>query len=338
MTAPKPRVLIASYAFWPSLGGLEIIAEQLARGLNARGHVVEVLTATPAPEAQVERSDLPYPVLRSPGLWASLMAFRRADIVISKHLALRTCWPILLIRRPLIIWHATWYPEERRLNRYLRKAIMHRARNIGNSAAIGASLDHCDGMVHPGYDDSRFRNEVPWSERDMDFAYIGRLGAEKGVDLLIEAVAELPGTTLSIIGSGSLEPQLRERVEALEISDRVHFLGRMEAKEINAALNRHKVMVAPSRYDEPFGTVALEGQAAGCRVVVSSGGGFPEAAGPGGIVFTNGDIDALRDAMQQALEPMDSRLSGDIDRHLESHRIQSFVAAFSDMITAAMRR
>ncbi|MEP4035598.1 glycosyltransferase family 4 protein, partial [Pseudophaeobacter sp.] len=258
MKQEKPRVLLTSYVFWPSLGGLELVAEHLARGLQARDHKVEVLTFTPAPE--VGDRAWPFRVTRRPGLRDSLAAFRRADVVISRHLSLRTCWPVLVIRRPLIIWHATWYPEDEKfIARTLRRWIMRRATNIANSQPICSALEYCDGVVHPGYDDSRYRNETPWDMRPRSFVYIGRLGLEKGVDLLIRALAAIPGADLTVIGSGPAEAQLKSETKKLGVSDRVNFVGRKDANEINALLNQHKVMVAPSRYDEPFGTVALEG-------------------------------------------------------------------------------
>ncbi|MGI8436342.1 MAG: glycosyltransferase, partial [Chthoniobacterales bacterium] len=57
----------------------------------------------------------------------------------------------------------------------------------------------------------------------------------------------------------------------------------------------------PSRYDEPFGVVALEGIASGCVVVGSSGGGLLEAIGPCGLTFPNADIAALTTLLERLL-------------------------------------
>ena len=47
-------------------------------------------------------------------------------------------------------------------------------------------------------------------------------------------------------------------------------------------LNRHEIMVVPSRWNELFGVVALEGMACGCAMLVSDGGGLPDAVGYAG--------------------------------------------------------
>jgi glycosyltransferase involved in cell wall biosynthesis len=72
-------------------------------------------------------------------------------------------------------------------------------------------------------------------------------------------------------------------------------------------LNQHQILVVPSKYDEPFGVVALEGIACGCAVIGSNGGGLPEAIGPSGITFPNADIGALENAMERLLTRPEER-------------------------------
>ena len=60
-------------------------------------------------------------------------------------------------------------------------------------------------------------------------------------------------------------------------------------------------MIVPSRWAEPFGIVALEGIATGCALVASSGGGLPDAVGPCGLLFPNGDAAALALALKKVL-------------------------------------
>jgi len=66
-------------------------------------------------------------------------------------------------------------------------------------------------------------------------------------------------------------------------------------------MNRHRVLVVPSRWNEPFGIVALEGMACGCLVVGSEGGGLREAIGAAGLTFPNGEALALADCLRKAL-------------------------------------
>ena len=95
-------------------------------------------------------------------------------------------------------------------------------------------------------------------------------------------------------------------------------------------LNRHRVLVAPSLYNEPFGIVALEGIACGCVVVGSAGGGLKEAIGPCGETFRNGDAADLARVLGRLLrhpegDPEYLRHCGD---HLASHTSARVAAAY----------
>lgn len=332
------RVLVQSYAFWPSIGGLEVAAEYVAQGLVEKGVDVRLITFTGAPTDRADRK-FDFPILRRPTPLEQLRAFLWADVVLSKHVALRNCLPILVIRKPLIIWHATYYRSDEKLaTRLLRSEIMRHGYNVANSSALARNISRCDAVVHPMYNDRIFHNHGAWNERKGDFIYVGRLDGEKGVDLLLDALTRLEGSRLTIIGSGSQSSVLEDFAKK-NLPGRVTFLGPKSQTEIAAALAQHKVMVAPSRYEEPFGIVALEGLASGCRVVVSSGGGFPEAAGDAGLVFTNGNVQELVDQMRRAL--LDPRPVADaqvIQMHLAAHGIDATVDKFHDLIVRAYNK
>jgi glycogen(starch) synthase len=87
---------------------------------------------------------------------------------------------------------------------------------------------------------------------------------------------------LKVIGEGPCRNDLEERVRKLGLADQVEFLGAIVGEPLVNILNRHKILVVPSSWNEPFGIVALEGIACGCMVIGSSGGGLPEAIGPCG--------------------------------------------------------
>ncbi len=78
-------------------------------------------------------------------------------------------------------------------------------------------------------------------------------------------------------------------------------------------------MVVPSIWAEPFGVVALEGIASGCAIAASSQGGLPDAVGPCGLFFENGDVSGLTNALQRLLcEPtLRAQLISAGPKHLE---------------------
>ena len=98
---------------------------------------------------------------------------------------------------------------------------------------------------------------------------------------------------LTIIGNGPEEQQLRRLVRELGLDRQVTFAGQKSGHELAELLNRHRILVVPSRWAEPFGIVALEGIACGCVVVGSDDGGLKEAIGPCGVTFENGNEQAL---------------------------------------------
>jgi glycosyltransferase involved in cell wall biosynthesis len=138
------------------------------------------------------------------------------------------------------------------------------------------------------------------------------LVSEKGVDLLLETLAALRGRglrpDLTIVGDGPELGSLQQRSISLELEGQVTFAGPQRGAELRALLRRHKILVVPSRYDEPFGVVALEGIACGCVVVGSQGGGLPEAIGPCGATFPNGDSAALAAKLESLLISPNDRM------------------------------
>jgi len=79
---------------------------------------------------------------------------------------------------------------------------------------------------------------------------------------------------LTIIGSGPEEYSLRKLADDIGITGQVSFLGVKRGEESARLLNQHEILVIPSRWEEPFGIVSLEGIACGCVVIGSEGGGL----------------------------------------------------------------
>jgi glycogen(starch) synthase len=85
-------------------------------------------------------------------------------------------------------------------------------------------------------------------------------------------------------------------------------------------------MVVPSVMEEPFGIVALEGLACGCRMVISKAGGLPEAVGRFARIFRNGDVAELSAALRYELV---RNRSDEEDRN-----IKAYLSNFSPNATA----
>ncbi|MCR4407857.1 MAG: glycosyltransferase family 4 protein [Anaerolineae bacterium] len=142
----------------------------------------------------------------------------------------------------------------------------------------------------------------------FNVGYVGRLVMEKGVNDLLHALAGLSGPwQLSIVGSGPLRQSLETEARALNVEDRVSFEEQISSLQIPAHLRRLDVLVLPSRtrpnWKEQFGRVLVEAMSCGIAVIGSDCGEIPRVIGEAGLVFPEGDVEALRDCL--------ARLRGD---------------------------
>lgn len=142
-------------------------------------------------------------------------------------------------------------------------------------------------------------------------AFAGRLSYEKGVDVLIEAVARLgSGVELDIAGDGP-ERSALEALAAARAPGRVRFHGQMGKDRLRALLRSAAVLGVPSRWHENQPMVVLEAFACGVPVVTSNLGGLPELvdSGQDGLVVPANDPEALAGALTHVLEDPDRGLT-----------------------------
>ncbi len=137
------------------------------------------------------------------------------------------------------------------------------------------------------------------------FAYVGRLSADKGVDLLLRAAHALKNQQyqfqVSIIGDGQNAAQLKALATALEINDRVHFQGSRSGEEIALLVRSSLALVVPSRWQEPAGYVALEASSVQTCSIVANVGGLPEMAGTANLFFERENVAELIEQMKICL-------------------------------------
>lgn len=159
-----------------------------------------------------------------------------------------------------------------------------------------------------GVDPNLYRKiEVP-SRQESAFVigYAGRLVEEKGVHILLEAVAGLSGNwRLQIIGDGPYLPILKATAKKLGIEKRVTFEPSVPSREMPHRLNCLDVLVLPSltrrHWKEQFGRVLIEAMACEVPVIGSSSGEIPHLIAEAGLVFPEGQADALRQALYRLM-------------------------------------
>lgn len=148
--------------------------------------------------------------------------------------------------------------------------------------------------------------------------YTGRLVRYKGLFELVaawrEVASERPDVHLVLVGSGGLdvdacEEELRERVRALGLESRVHFVGAVE--DVADLLRAADVFAFPSKH-EAFGLAPVEAMAAGLPLVCTRAGGLADVVrdGENGVAIAAGDAAALAQALGRLLDdaPLRRRL------------------------------
>jgi len=133
----------------------------------------------------------------------------------------------------------------------------------------------------------------------LQIAYVGRLVPEKGVDVLLEALAGLDGTwRLTVLGSGPEAARLQALARARGLAERVTFQATIPSVEMPRFYQRMDVLALPSRsqpnWAEQFGRVLVEGMACGVSVVGAETGEIPHVIGEAGLTFPEEDVSALR--------------------------------------------
>lgn len=336
------RILLYSPTFYPRVGGLEGMVAMLAEGLALRGHDVRVITTTIGNGAE----PFEFPVIRQPKSLQLLQLVRWTDVFFQANVSLKGLWPLLLVRKPYVVAHHSWY---RRPDGQIgwRETIKRKLLRLGVNIAASRALAEDNGVpaiVIPNcYADDVFVL-MPEIERSRDLAFVGRLVSDKGVIDLLVALVRLRGQglrpSLTIVGKGPEEDPLRAFVAEHGLNSQVRFVGVVEGHSLAALLNGHRILVVPSRYNEPFGIVALEGIACGCVVVGTAGGGLPEAIGPCGMTVPNGDPAGLADAIKELLEneKFMKRMLEQVEAHLAKHRRERVVTQYLSVLEATARR
>jgi glycosyltransferase involved in cell wall biosynthesis len=152
---------------------------------------------------------------------------------------------------------------------------------------------------------------------------VGRLEYQKGLDVLLRALAQLPDTTLAILGDGSERPRLEALATELGVAARVLWLGWSD--DPRAHLRSFDVLALPSRF-EGFPLAVVEAMLAELPVVASDVGSVAEAVldGETGLLVPADDPAALAAALGALLaDPHRRRRMGERGR---AHALEHFTA------------
>lgn len=125
--------------------------------------------------------------------------------------------------------------------------------------------------------------------------FVGRISPEKGLDVLLDAMRELPAMTLTVVGDG---PDLAASVSRAPANAR--YLGRRSANEVMKLMAHAQALVVPSIWQEPFPMTVLEALSNSLPVIASKIGGLAEIVrhGHDGMLFEPGNVNELVRTLQ----------------------------------------
>jgi glycosyltransferase involved in cell wall biosynthesis len=164
---------------------------------------------------------------------------------------------------------------------------------------------------------------------------LGRLDRQKGFDLLLRALAELPAVALVLVGDGPERAALERQATDTGLTPRVLFAGWQE--EPRRHLTTFDAFVLPSRF-EGFPLSVVEAMLAGLPVVASRVGSVPEAVRDGetGLLVPPEDPHALATALRRALdEPALGRRGRELAR--EQFTSSAMAGAFEALYREILR-
>lgn len=105
--------------------------------------------------------------------------------------------------------------------------------------------------------------------------YVGSLIKRKHLDVVVKAFLNASGEkdTLTVVGGGPEEDNLKKLVNDLNGSDRIRFTGRIPRKEVLREMGDAQVFTLIS-HGETYGMVYIEAMLQGCLTIASKGEGF----------------------------------------------------------------
>ena len=327
------RVVIASGIWPPDVGGPATHSPELAGWLARRGHDVTVLTT-----ASTEPAAEPYPVRwvprsRPPGIrhaeYAARLASltRNADVAYVNSVLTRGAFGS---RAPAVVklTDDPAYERARRLGLFsgdldafqrhrggVRVGALRRMRDVAlrRAARILCPSGYLAGLAAAwGVDPARIEvveNAIPEtgavgaSRFAVDgplFAFAGRLGPAKALDILLRALVDVEGATLVLTGDGPEREALERLAGELGLTERVRFAGALPRDEV-LALHRAADATVLSSAWENFPHAVVEALAVGTPVVSTSVGGVAEVVrdGENGLLVPAGDPAALAAALRR---------------------------------------
>jgi glycosyltransferase involved in cell wall biosynthesis len=337
------NILFFSHSFYPKIGGIETVSMQLATNFQERQNVSIIVVSR---TKEIGNLMLPFEVVRAPSTKTIASLLKWCDVVFENNPCFGMSWLNFIVRKPKIVALHTWIVVPGNKISHLQKLKVRMLSDYNVVIACSNKIKEYTfkkSLVIENAFDTTLYKAIEGS-KIKDFVFLGRLVSDKGADMCVELLHELKERdgseySLTIIGDGAEMENLMQLAKDYKVENQVRFLGFLTGKNIVRELNQHRYLLVPSRWEEPFGIVALEGMACGCIPIVSDGGGLPDAVGNAGVVFKRNSLSSLIKSTVQLLENKEtqSSLLQLASEHLSRHTEKQVSQLYFDVILKAFK-
>ncbi len=173
-----------------------------------------------------------------------------------------------------------------------------------------------ENLFMPAYKNTELSNLLEIKSTNFVVGFVGRFVEEKGLLTLAKALADLKEHNWKwlLVGRGELRTHLVDKAIEWGINDRLIWVESVSHNQVPEYINLMNVLVLPSEtsykfktltavgWKEQFGHVLIEAMACKVPVIGSNCGEIPHVIGDAGLVFPEGNVEALRDCLIQLME------------------------------------
>jgi rhamnosyl/mannosyltransferase len=344
-------------SFPDSIGGVEQVISQIARGTNKLGIKTDVLSLTPERVPRTiemdgylaHRARLDFQIASTGFSVSAFLRFaqlaEKVD-VIHYHFP----WPFMdvvhfatNIKKPTVVTYHSDIIRQKHLLKLYRPLmykflgsvdrIVATSHNYLTTSDVLKKFSDKVSVIPIGLDKAIYPKPTLerlqyWREKigPKFFLFVGVMRYYKGLHILMEA-AQGTGYTIVIVGSGPIEEELKAHVAKLALSN-VHFLGQLSDENKVELLTLCYGVLFPSHLrSEAFGISLLEGAMYGKPMIsseIGTGTTFINIADETGLVVPPSDPIALRQAMKYLWEH--SEEAAEMGKHAEERYWKNFTA------------
>jgi glycosyltransferase involved in cell wall biosynthesis len=358
------RILFWSQEFLPSLGGVEIYTKNLAAGLIRAGHQVRVISGRHGPDQPDHEFIDGVEVFRFPfhralskhdltliGLiGSSVLACKRDFSADLTHINLTDASPFFYWRhrdpqdRHILVVH---YPLDKLANGtgLVSQLSATASANVAISNFMAQHLGEKLGrppsdfvLIPNGANERVFRAPARTGARDgSTFLFAGRLTKEKGLFVLLDAIAKLVrdgrDVRVKLAGRGPDEENLKRAIDERKLVDNFSLMGKLSQPELAEFFDTGTALVLPSLFQEPAPLIIVEAALCGLPAIASNLGGIPEIIenGISGLLFKPGSADDLANKIALLLDDptLVERLGNGVrNKAMSSYRIEKMIERY----------